>query len=155
MEQGLDFGVLLNNHESIGQIRLTAFDFTTDPCLTKPKATDQRMIGWIIFINVLCFLTCLLETYTSRWRSQICNMFYPNRANSRAKYLYKKIFTGRSRRRLEIHQICIKEKIQLGVTNIQLKRTENLDRAIKQHYHHPKYQCNYCNDQWIDSKQFR
>ena len=110
MEQGLDFGMLLNNQESIGQIKVKAFDLTTDPCLPKPKSTDKSMIGWIIFINLFCFLTCLIEAYTCRWRSQICNMFYPNRANSRAMYLYKKIFTGRSRRRLEIRQIGIKEK---------------------------------------------
>ena len=95
MDQGLDFGFLLNNRESLGKIQIHAMDLTTDPCLPKPKATDKSMIGWIIFIILFCFLTCLLEAYTSRWRSQICNMFYPNRASSRALYLYKKISTGR------------------------------------------------------------
>ena len=37
-------------------------------------------------------------------------MFYPDKANARSMYLYKKISSGRSRRRLEIRQIAIKEK---------------------------------------------
>ena len=79
MDQGLDLGILFNNVDNLATIPLEPIDLTTDPCLPIPKHTHKRMIGWIVFIIVFCLLTCIIEAYTSRWRSQICNLFYPKR----------------------------------------------------------------------------
>ena len=110
MDQGLDLDVLFNNADTLGKIQVTKVDLTTDPCLPIPKSTANDMIGWILFIITFCLVTCLLEAYTARWRSQICNLFYPEIAQYRAIHLYEKISLGRDRRRSGIRQIAIKEK---------------------------------------------
>ena len=50
--------------------------------INKPKFMEHLIVTF-------CLLACLLETYTSRWRSQICNMFYPDVAKSRQSPSYK------------------------------------------------------------------
>ena len=52
MEQGLDLGFLFNNVDTLGEIQISSFNLTTQPCLPVPKPTSQRMIGWIIFIGM-------------------------------------------------------------------------------------------------------
>ena len=52
MEQGLDLGFLFNNIDTLGEIQISSFNLTTQPCLPVPKPTCQRMIGWIIFIGM-------------------------------------------------------------------------------------------------------
>ena len=110
MEQGISFGFLLNNIGSLGEMKIPQIDLRTEPCLPVPKPTEVGMIGWIGFILTFCLLTCLLQAYTSRWRSQICNMFFPMRAKSRAVHLYKKISAGRNHRRIQLRQLAITEK---------------------------------------------
>ena len=105
MDQGLDLEILFNNADTLGKIQITKVDLTTDPCLPIPKSTANDMIGWILFIITFCLVTCLLEAYTARWRSQICNLFYPEIAKCRAAYLYNKIRLGRDIRKREIQQI--------------------------------------------------
>ena len=105
MDQGLDLKILFDNVDTLGKIQITKVDLTNDPCLPIPKSTGNDMIGWIIFIIIFCLVTCLLEAYTARWRSQICNLFYPDIAKRRAAYLYNKICIGRDIRKKEIQQI--------------------------------------------------
>ena len=52
MEQGLDLGFLFNNIDTLGEIQISSFNWTTQPCLPVPKPTSQRMSGWIIFIGM-------------------------------------------------------------------------------------------------------
>ena len=110
MDQGLDLDVLFNNADTLGKIQVTKVDLTTDPCLPIPKSTANDMIGWILLIISFCLVTCILEAYMARWRSQICNLFYPEIAKCRATYLYNKISLGRYLRKKEIDQILTKEK---------------------------------------------
>ena len=110
MDQGLDLDVLFNNADILGKIQITKVDLTTDPCLPIPKSTANDMIGWILFIITFCLITCILEAYTARWRSQICNLFYPEIAKYRAIHLYEKIYLGRCHREDGLQQIAIKEK---------------------------------------------
>ena len=110
MDQGLDLKILFDNVDTLGKIQITKVDLTNDPCLPIPKSTANDMIGWILFIIFFCLLTCVLQAYTSRWRSQICNLFYPEIAKCRAAYLYNKISLGRYVRKKEIDQILTKEK---------------------------------------------
>ena len=110
MDQGLDLDILFNNADTLGKIQITKVDLTTDPCLPIPKSTANDMIGWILLIISFCLVTCILEAYMARWRSQICNLFYPEIAKCRATYLYNKISLGRYVRKKEIDQILTKEK---------------------------------------------
>ena len=112
MDQGLDLDILFNNADTLGKIQITKVDLTTDPCLPIPKSTANDMIGWILFIITFCLVTCLLEAYTARWRSQICNLFYPDIAKRRAAYLYNKICIGRDIRKKEIQQIITIKKMK-------------------------------------------
>ena len=61
MEQGLDLGFLFNNIDSLGEIQITSFNLTTQPCLPVPKPTSQRMIGWGIFIGMFHNLKLLSD----------------------------------------------------------------------------------------------
>ena len=110
MDQGLALDVLFNNADILGKIQITKVDLTTDPCLPIPKSTANDMIGWILLIISFCLVTCILEAYMARWRSQICNLFYPEIAKYRAIHLYEKISLGRDHRESGLHQIAIKEK---------------------------------------------
>ena len=110
MDQGLDLDVLFNNADTLGGIQITKLDLTKDPCFPIPKSTANDMIGWILFIIFFCIVTCVLQAYTTRWQSQICNLFYPEIANCRAVYLYNKICLGRDIRKKEIQEILIKER---------------------------------------------
>ena len=112
MDQGLDLEILFNNVDTLGKIQITKVDLTNDPCLPSPKSTANDMIGWIIMIIIFCLVTCVLEAYTARWRSQICNLFYPEIAKCRAAYLYNKIRLGRDFRKKEIQQILTIKKMK-------------------------------------------
>ena len=59
-----------------------------------------------------CFFSCILDAYSARWRSMICNKFFPERAKSRSRYLYKKIMAGRGQRRFQLRLIAIREKFK-------------------------------------------
>ena len=90
MEQGVSLSsFLLNNHTFDPLLKIRAFNLSTDPCLPRSKQTDAVSLGPIFAILVVCFFSCVVEAYFSRLRAIICNIFYPVRANERAKYLYK------------------------------------------------------------------
>ena len=83
MEQGVQLNGLLDEADN-GEIpmlnlNLAAFDLSTDPCLPKPLKTDGVKLIPLIILVVLSLVSCFLESYIQRLRSQICNMFYPER----------------------------------------------------------------------------
>ena len=156
MEQGLDLEILFNNIDTVGGIQIRKLDLTKDPCFPIPKSTPNNMIGWILFIIFFCIATCVLQAYTSRWRSQICNLFYPEIANCRAAYLYNKICLGRDIRKKEIQQILTKEKKKHG-TYLKITLLGKFYSSLRQKYEqftillypklHPNFQkiCRFFN----------
>ena len=149
MDQGLDLEILFNNVDTLGKIQITKVDLTTDPCLPIPKSTGYDMIGWILFIIIFCLVTCLLEAYIARWRSQICNLFYPEIAKCRAVYLYNQICLGRYIRKMEIQQVLTKEKKKHD-TYLKISLLGKFYLSLRQKYEqftiflypklHPKFQ---------------
>ena len=90
MEQGVSFSSFLEkNHTFDPLLSIKAFNLSTDPCLPRPHQTDTVSLAPIFTILIVCFISCVVEAYFSRLRAIICSIFYPDRANERAKYLYK------------------------------------------------------------------
>jgi len=83
---------------------------SADKCLPNPLETDVVKFVFLICIMILCFVTCFSDAYTRRWRSTICNLFYPETAIARARYLYAKIVAKRSLRKVKLKSIAIREK---------------------------------------------
>ena len=110
MEQGFKLGDMLENKDIV-TLKIEAFDLKTDPCLPKPLFTEHMKLAPLIVIMLCCFISCILDAYCARWRSKICNKFYPGRATSRSCYLYKKILAGRGQRRFQLRLIAIREKL--------------------------------------------
>ena len=111
MEQGFKLGDMLKN-KALATIKIEAFDLKTDPCLPKPIMTEKMKLAPLIGIMFACFISCILDAYCARWRSMICNKFFPERATSRSRYLYKKILAGRGQRRFQLRLIAIREKFK-------------------------------------------
>jgi len=83
---------------------------SADKCLPNPLETDVVKFVFLACIIILCFVTCFSDAYSRRWRSMICNLFYPETAMARARYLYAKIVAGRSLRKVKLKSIAIREK---------------------------------------------
>ena len=111
MEQGFKLGDMLENKD-VATLKIEAFDLKTDPCLPKPIKTLKMKLAPLIGIMIACFISCVLGAYCVRWRSMICNKFFPERATSRSRYLYKKILSGRGQRRFQLRLIAIREKLK-------------------------------------------
>ena len=99
-------------NKALATIKIEAFDLKTDPCLPKPIMTEKMKLAPLIGIMFACFISCILDAYCARWRSMICNKFFPERATSRSRYLYKKILAGRGQRRFQLRLIAIREKFK-------------------------------------------
>ena len=83
MEQGIKLNGLLKEAAD-GEIpklnlKLEAFDLSTDPCLPVPVKTDWILLVPLIALVGLSLVSCFLDAYIQRLRSQICNLFYPER----------------------------------------------------------------------------
>ena len=84
-------GVKAEKGDVVG-LKLEAFDLSTDPCLPHPLDTGYSSAhAWLVVIMVVCILSTFFSAYSERWRSKICNRFYPKRAAPRAKYLVQRI----------------------------------------------------------------
>ena len=84
------------------EIEVVAFNLTTEPCLPDPKRTDLSVL-WPIYVLLLaCLLSCAVSAYMNRLKHQICNVFFPDRAKERAKFLDREIKAGRGRRKREL-----------------------------------------------------
>ena len=90
MEQGVTFSSFLAEGDaSVNILKVQAFDLRTDECLPKGIRTDTSTIGIIFTVMIICLCSCIIDAYFSRLRAIILNIFYPERAQERAKYLYK------------------------------------------------------------------
>ena len=83
MEQGVELNGLLtetvNGEIPILNLKLEAFDLSTDPCLPVPTRTDWTQLAPLIGLVGASLISCFLDAYIQRLRSQICNLFYPTR----------------------------------------------------------------------------
>ena len=89
MEQGISFDSFMDETGVDAVLKVEAFDLSTDPCLPRSRQTGGCSLGPIFAVLFLCLLSCLIDAYFSRGRAQICNLFFPFRADERAKYLFK------------------------------------------------------------------
>ena len=83
MEQGIELNGLLTEAADgaipILNLELEAFDLSTDPCLPVPVRTDWKQLAPLIGLVAASLISCFLDAYIQRLRSQICNLFYPER----------------------------------------------------------------------------
>ena len=93
MEQGISFGSFMDESAVEAVLKVQAFNLSTDPCLPRSRQTGGSSLGPIFAVLFACLLSCLIDAYFSRVRAQICNLFFPFRADERAKYLFKYIFS--------------------------------------------------------------
>ena len=108
MSQGLTLEYLLNIKDvniSAQDLEILAFDLRTDPCIPKPVYTKKFQMLWLIEIIVFCVVSCIFEVYINRWRSQICNIFYPKQSECRAINLHNRIKIGREDRQRKLEMI--------------------------------------------------
>ena len=113
--QGFTLDSLLNSKAidlETHELDIQAFDLQTDPCLPRPIYTHKFQMTWIILVILFCTISCIFDTFSYRWRSQICNLFYPKRSESRAVNLYNRIRTGREERRIRLEIIATREKFR-------------------------------------------
>ena len=89
MEQGISFSSFMGGSDVNAVLEIQAFNLSTDPCLPRSKQIDGSSLGPIFAIMFVCFLSCLIDPYFSRVRAQICNIFFPLRADKKAQYPYK------------------------------------------------------------------
>jgi hypothetical protein len=74
------------------------------------KTTAIGKIVLLIVIILFCLFSCFFDAYSARWRSMICNKFFPEKAMARSQYLYTKIEAGRIQRRVQLRPIAIRKK---------------------------------------------
>ena len=83
MEQGIELNGLLTEAADgeipILNLKLEAFDLSTDPCLPVPVRTDWIQLAPLVGLVAASLISCFLDAYIQRLRSQICNLFYPER----------------------------------------------------------------------------
>ena len=83
MEQGIELNGLLTEAADgavpILNLKLEAFDLSTDPCLPVPVRTNWKQLAPLIGLVAASLISCFLDAYIQRLRSQICNLFYPER----------------------------------------------------------------------------
>merc|ERR1712226_1821811 len=87
-------------------INVWGFDVSTDPCLPVPYKTDYTCLFSIGTLIGASILSCVFDAYASRLRSTICSIFFPERAQQRAEYLYKRLKSGRISRRVQLSTIA-------------------------------------------------
>ena len=81
MERGLKLEEILleqsQNEIPLATFEIEAFDLTTDPCLPEPAYTNKGEMTWLLLVILFCAISCMFDAYSDRWRSKICNLFYP------------------------------------------------------------------------------
>ena len=104
------------------------FDLTTEPCLPRPEWTEQQDLLAILAITLACTISCFFDAFVSRWRSKICNVYFPVRAWERGEFLHKRIRTGRELRRAEL-KLIIRHELNRRMRTEQLGLRSWLNRA--------------------------
>ncbi len=104
-EEGVSFQSLIPGLKygkvNVIDVKLEGFNLTTEPCLPNTSLTKHGQTAIIVTLVFACLLSCIFDAYASRLRAKICNLCFPDRAEQRAKYLYKCIKTGRMARRIQ------------------------------------------------------
>ena len=83
-------------------IEVAVFNLTTEPCLRDPNKTNQGVLLPVYLLLLACLLSCTINVYMNRLKHQICNLFFPKRAEERARFLHRDILGGRARRKMEL-----------------------------------------------------
>ena len=97
MEVGMNLSVAVRDFETSSSptMNIRGFNLTTAECLPKASTVNSSYHFQLATIIVLLFTSSLLNAYTTRLNSKICNLFFIGRAEERAKYLYNKIVDGK------------------------------------------------------------
>jgi hypothetical protein len=107
MDQGFSLSDVIGNAADatkVQKLNIRSFNLTTDICLPVPEATNNEYLLPIYILIGLSLLTCVIEVYTSRIRSRICNFVYPERAKDRAAFLHRTLKSGRIARHNELRR---------------------------------------------------
>ena len=133
MSQGLTLEYLLNIKDvniSVQDLEILAFDLRTDPCIPKPVYTKKFQMLWLIEIILFCVVSCIFDIYINRWRSQICNIFYPKQSECRAINLYNRIKNGRQDRRKYL-ELILSHQRNKGKKLLQISTAARLQGVNK------------------------
>ena len=83
--------------------------YSTESCLATPRLTSADAMAYISMLLFLAMLSCVLQVLMEGIRAKLCSLFYPDRVEERADYLYFRIVTGRINRRTELALIVRRE----------------------------------------------
>ena len=98
MEAGVGFDVAFGNFNksSSSTMNIRGFNLSTAECLPRASKSDSFYLIKLVFTIVAVFVSAILNAYTVRLNSKICNLFFKDRAEERARFLYQAIQTGQS-----------------------------------------------------------
>ena len=77
-------------------MNIRGFNLSTAECLPRASKSDSFYLIKLVFTIVAVFVSAILNAYTVRLNSKICNLFFKDRAEERARFLYQAIQTGQS-----------------------------------------------------------
>ena len=115
------------NHNSTENAKYKLLDYDRQSCLSSPRYTSIKVYWVISLLLLVAVISCVFEVYISRIRAKLCNVFYPDRAEERADYLFYRIFTGRINRRYHL-LLIVRREIE---RRIKLARFSPLKRFLK------------------------
>ena len=102
MPQGHDTRFLNNSFiiitklklDTLGKIQIWVLSLMFLISLQIYRYTSKSTYWTISLFLLAAAASCILEVYMSRIRAKLCNIFYPDRAEERADFLYFKIISG-------------------------------------------------------------
>ena len=86
--------------------------YNTSSCLETPSYTSSLCAGCstLIFLLIsLALLSCVLQVFMGGLWARLCSLFYPDRVEERADYLFFRTFNGRINRKRELMLIIRRE----------------------------------------------
>lgn len=133
MEQGISFSSFMEGADAdLNILKVEAFNLSTDPCLPRSNQTDASSLVPIFALLFTCLISCIMDAYFSRLRAQICNLFFPNRADERAKYLYKYTFKQYAVSNKTCRKIELGRKSRFNHLNLILSREMDKRKRTKE-----------------------
>ena len=104
-------------------------NYNMKSCLSSPRYTSKK-VYWVSSLLLLAAaISCALEVYMSRIRANMCNLFYPDRAEERADYLYYKITSGRINRRYHL-LLIIRREIERKIRLVRFSPLKRLTKCL-------------------------
>ena len=104
--------------------------YNTRSCLSNPSYTPMNIYWIISSLLAAAAASCLLEVYASGIRAKLCQLFYPDRAEERADYLYYKIFTGRKNRKSQLF-LSIRREMERRAKLVRFSPLERFRRLFR------------------------